>query len=65
LISIGSGGWFGQGYGLVLSAVTFLKVRHSDFIFSAMQKNLVLSAQSSFIFAIICDSSLLAGSTIG
>lgn len=37
LISIGSGGWFGQGYGLGTQVqLRFLKVRHSDFIFSAM-----------------------------
>jgi rod shape determining protein RodA len=37
LISIGSGGWFGQGYGHGSQVqLRFLKVRHSDFIFSAM-----------------------------
>ncbi|MBN1535342.1 MAG: rod shape-determining protein RodA [Anaerolineales bacterium] len=37
LISIGSGGWFGQGYGHGTQVqLRFLKVRHSDFIFSAM-----------------------------
>jgi len=37
LISIGSGGWFGQGYGQGSQVqLRFLKVRHSDFIFSAM-----------------------------
>jgi len=36
LISIGSGGLFGQGYGQGLQVqLRFLKVRHSDFIFSA------------------------------
>lgn len=37
LISIGSGGWFGEGYrhGSQVQ-LRFLKVRHSDFIFSAM-----------------------------
>lgn len=36
LISIGSGGWFGKGYGLGSQVqLRFLKVRHSDFIFSA------------------------------
>jgi rod shape determining protein RodA len=37
LITIGSGGWFGQGYqhGSQVQ-LRFLKVRHSDFIFSAM-----------------------------
>jgi rod shape determining protein RodA len=37
LISIGSGGWFGQGYGSGSQVqLRFLKVRWSDFIFSAM-----------------------------
>jgi rod shape determining protein RodA len=37
LISIGSGGWFGQGYGYGSQVqLRFLKVRHTDFIFSAM-----------------------------
>ncbi len=37
LISIGSGGWFGQGYGHGSQVqLRFLKVRHSDFIFSAI-----------------------------
>jgi rod shape determining protein RodA len=37
LISIGSGGWFGMGYGQGSQVqLRFLKVRHTDFIFSAM-----------------------------
>jgi rod shape determining protein RodA len=37
LISIGSGGWFGQGYGHGSQVqLRFLKVRHTDFIFSAL-----------------------------
>lgn len=37
LISIGSGGLFGQGYGNGTQVqLRFLKVRHTDFIFSAM-----------------------------
>lgn len=37
LISIGSGGWLGQGYGQGDQVqLRFLKVRHSDFIFSAL-----------------------------
>lgn len=37
LISIGSGGWMGQGYGQGTQVqLRFLKVRHTDFIFSAM-----------------------------
>jgi rod shape determining protein RodA len=37
LISIGSGGWFGKGYGLGTQVqLRFLKVRHTDFIFSVI-----------------------------
>jgi rod shape determining protein RodA len=37
LITIGSGRWFGQGYGQGTQVhLKFLKVRHTDFIFSAM-----------------------------
>jgi len=37
LVSIGSGGLFGQGYGNSTQVqLRFLKVRHTDFIFSAM-----------------------------
>ncbi|MFN2234039.1 MAG: FtsW/RodA/SpoVE family cell cycle protein [Anaerolineales bacterium] len=47
LISIGSGGWFGQGYESGSQVqLRFLKVRHSDFIFSA------LSQEFGFIGAI-------------
>jgi rod shape determining protein RodA len=36
-ITIGSGGWLGQGYGQGTQVqLRFLKVRHTDFIFSAM-----------------------------
>ncbi len=38
-ISIGSGGWFGQGYGQGSQVqLRFLKVRHTDFIFSAISE---------------------------
>jgi rod shape determining protein RodA len=37
LVSIGSGGWFGMGYESGTQVqLRFLKVRHSDFIFSAL-----------------------------
>jgi rod shape determining protein RodA len=37
LITIGSGGWFGMGYGQGTQVqLRYLKVRHTDFIFSAM-----------------------------
>jgi rod shape determining protein RodA len=36
-ISVGAGGWFGQGYGHGSQVqLRFLKVRHTDFIFSAL-----------------------------
>jgi rod shape determining protein RodA len=39
LISIGAGGWFGQGYGHgTQTQLRFLKVRHTDFIFSALSE---------------------------
>lgn len=39
LITIGSGGWFGAGYGNGTQVqLRFLKVRHTDFIFSAMSE---------------------------
>jgi rod shape determining protein RodA len=41
LISIGSGGWFGQGYGHGTQVqLRFLKVRWSDFIFSSIANEL-------------------------
>ncbi|MEW6084354.1 MAG: FtsW/RodA/SpoVE family cell cycle protein [Chloroflexota bacterium] len=39
LIAIGSGGWSGQGYGHgTQTQLRFLKVRHTDFIFSAISE---------------------------
>lgn len=39
LIAIGSGGWFGAGYGHgTQTQLRFLKVRHTDFIFSAISE---------------------------
>ena len=39
LISIGSGGWLGKGYGQGTQVqLRFLKVRHTDFIFSAISE---------------------------
>lgn len=41
LISIGSGGWLGQGYGQGTQVqLRFLKVRHSDFIFATISEEL-------------------------
>jgi rod shape determining protein RodA len=48
LISIGSGGWTGQGYGHGSQVqLHFLKVRHTDFIFSA------ISNEFGFVGAVI------------
>jgi rod shape determining protein RodA len=48
LIAIGSGGWFGQGYGHgTQTQLRFMKVRHTDFIFSA------LSEEFGFIGAVV------------
>jgi rod shape determining protein RodA len=47
-IAIGSGGWFGEGYGAGTQVqLRFLKVRHTDFIFS------VLSEEFGFVGAVI------------
>ncbi|HAJ05208.1 MAG TPA: hypothetical protein DCL76_01460 [Chloroflexi bacterium] len=48
IISIGSGGWFGQGYNQASQVqLRFLKVRHTDFIFSAT------AAEFGFVGALI------------
>lgn len=48
LITVGSGGWFGQGYGQGSQVqLRFLKVRHTDFIFSA------LSNEFGFVGAVV------------
>jgi len=52
LITIGSGGWFGQGYGQGTQVqLRFLKVRHTDFIFSAMAEEFGFVG-TTFIMAI-------------
>lgn len=54
LITIGSGGWFGQGYGHSSQVqLRFLKVRHTDFIFSAM------AAEFGFIGTILVTGLLV------
>ena len=48
LITIGTGGWFGQGYNQSSQVqLRFLKVRHTDFIFS------VLAAEFGFLGALV------------
>jgi rod shape determining protein RodA len=47
-IAIGSGGWFGEGYGHgTQTQLRFMKVRHTDFIFSA------LSEEFGFVGAVV------------
>jgi rod shape determining protein RodA len=41
LAALGSGGWFGKGYGLgTQTQLRFMKVRHTDFIFSVIGEEL-------------------------
>jgi rod shape determining protein RodA len=54
LIAIGSGGWFGQGYGHgTQTQLRFLKVRHTDFIFSAISEEFGLIGSLLVIVIII------------
>jgi rod shape determining protein RodA len=53
LISIGSGGWLGQGFGQSSQVqFRFLKVRHSDFIYSA------IAAEFGFVGTVILMGAL-------
>jgi len=54
LISIGSGGWFGNGYGQGSKVqLRFLKIRHNDFIFS------VLAHEFGFVGTVIVVAGLV------
>ena len=54
LIAIGSGGWFGQGYGHgTQTQLRFLKVRHTDFIFSAISEEFGLAGSLLVIIIIV------------
>ena len=54
LISIGSGGWFGNGYGQGSQVqLRFLKIRHNDFIFS------VLAHEFGFVGTVIVVTGLV------
>ena len=54
LIAIGSGGWFGQGYGHgTQTQLRFLKVRHTDFIFSAISEEFGLFGSLLVIVIIV------------
>jgi len=72
LISIGSGGWFGKGYGSGSQVqLRFLKVRHSDFIFSALAEEfgfvgaIVVIATLAFIIARCLRAARLSSDTYG
>jgi len=72
LISIGEGGWFGQGYGSGSQVqLRFLKVRHSDFIFSALSEEFgfvgafVVIATLAFIIARCLRAARLSSDTFG
>ncbi len=54
IITIGSGGWSGKGYGNGTQVqLRFLKVRHTDFIFSAMSEEFGFIGASIFILLFI------------
>jgi rod shape determining protein RodA len=54
LIAIGSGGWFGKGYGHgTQTQLRFLKVRHTDFIFSAVSEEFGLIGSLLVIVIIV------------
>ncbi|MCJ7733791.1 MAG: FtsW/RodA/SpoVE family cell cycle protein, partial [Anaerolineales bacterium] len=72
LISIGDGGWFGQGYGSGSQVqLRFLKVRHTDFIFSALSEEfglfgaLLVIAVLAFIIARCLRAARLSSDTFG
>ena len=72
LISIGDGGWFGQGYGSGSQVqLRFLKVRHSDFIFSALSEEfglfgaLLVIGVLAFIIARCLRAARLSSDTFG
>jgi rod shape determining protein RodA len=52
-IAIGSGGWFGEGYGHgTQTQLRFMKVRHTDFIFSALAEEFGLVGAVIFLFVL-------------
>lgn len=72
LISIGSGGWFGQGYGGGSQVqLRFLKVRWSDYIFSAMAQEfgfvgtIIVLAIMAFVIFRCLRAARLARDTFG
>jgi rod shape determining protein RodA len=72
LVSIGSGGWLGKGYEAGTQVqLRFLKVRHSDFIFSALSEEfgfvgtIVVMALLLFIILRCLRAARLASDTFG
>jgi rod shape determining protein RodA len=72
LISIGDGGWFGQGYNSGSQVqLRFLKVRHSDFIFSALSEEfgffgaVMVIAVLAFIIARCLRAARISSDTFG
>jgi rod shape determining protein RodA len=72
LVSIGSGGWLGKGYEAGTQVqLRFLKVRHSDFIFSALAEEfgfvgtIVVIALLLFIILRCLRAARLASDTFG
>jgi rod shape determining protein RodA len=72
LISIGDGGWVGKGYGSGSQVqLRFLKVRHSDFIFSALSEEfgfigaLLVIATLAFIIIRCLRAARLSSDTFG
>lgn len=72
LIAIGSGGWLGQGYGHGSQVqLRFLKVRHTDFIFSAMAEEfgfigtVIIIALLIFIIIRVLRAGRLANDAFG
>ena len=54
LIAIGSGGWWGQGYGRGLqSQLHYLRQRYTDYIFSVIAEELGLIGVSLFFLAVL------------
>lgn len=72
LISIGSGGWFGMGYGRGTQVqLRYLKVRHSDFIFAAMAEEfgfigtVIIMALLFFVIIRVLRGARMANDTFG
>ncbi len=72
LITLGSGGWFGMGYGHGTQVqLRFLKVRHTDFIFSALAEEfgfvgtIIIVALLVFVILRCLRAARIAGDPFG